>query len=180
LKNILGYKYELSNIEYIIRKIKQEFEYVDFAISTTKPKEIILVTNLLNEDNYFAKNTKRSGLTVKMFTTNYDNNKAIVKVYMYDPACKMLAYSVETNFQNEVVFQNYAKQMNKPLDFISQKFTPSGKYVVINRILYQTAKSLTMIILLNQNTDVYLSLWNIFRDYIKKRYLFLRKYERYL
>lgn len=127
LKNILGYKYETSNIDYILRKIKQEFEYVDFAVSTTKPREIELVTNLLHQDNYFAKNTKRAGLTVKMFTTKYDNNEAIVKIYMYDPACKMLSYSIEANFQNEVVFQNYAKQMNKPLDFISPEIYSIGK-----------------------------------------------------
>ncbi|NBU73789.1 MAG: hypothetical protein EBS30_00950 [Planctomycetes bacterium] len=40
---------------------------------------------------------------------------------------KMIAHSVETNFQNEVVFQNYARQMNKPLDFISPDIYSIGK-----------------------------------------------------
>ena len=128
LKHIVGYDYDSLNItDQIIRKIRNEYEFIDFALSTTKQKNKDIVIQLLNENNYFSKNTKRSGVTVKMFKTEYNNKEAIVKAYVYDPKSKSVSYSIETGFNDEVAFQNYAKKMNCTHDFISPEIYSIGK-----------------------------------------------------
>jgi serine/threonine protein kinase len=127
LKNILGHDYDASNIDYMMRKIKNEYQFIDFALSTTKPKNKEFVKKLLKENKYFSKNTKRAGIIVKMFQTEYNGKPAIVKAYIYDPKCKSVMYSVETSFNDEVAFQNYAKTMNRTHDFISPEIYSIGK-----------------------------------------------------
>lgn len=127
LKHILGSDYETANIEDIFIKLDFMKEYVQFVLSTSKQCDKLLVVDCLKKNNYFSKNISRPGVIVKLFSTVYNYKTCVVKTYMYDGHSQELKWSLEQNIKNEILFQNYAKTLNKKLDFISPELYTWGK-----------------------------------------------------
>jgi hypothetical protein len=134
---------------YLRQLIPNEEDRYDKIIATLKPlrcqvadrmakpytNEVLLVDRLIRENKYVSKNTKRPGLIVKMFHTDYYGQDVFVKVYLYDPYCQSYRSSFTENFKNEVIFQSYAKQLNETVDFISPEVYSWGRirnYVLDN------------------------------------------------
>lgn len=108
----------------IIDRLK---ERVEERLSNTSTAESLFVSDLLKENKYSSKSTRRPGVTVKMFHTFYNDRQVMVKVYVYDPMCESLRISVESNFENEVLFQNYANRLQGKIDFISPELYSWGQ-----------------------------------------------------
>ena len=108
----------------IIDRIKGR---VEERLSNTSTAESIFVADLLKENKYSSKSTRRPGVTVKMFHTFYNDRQVMVKVYVYDPRCESLRISVESNFENEVLFQIYANRLQGKIDFISPELYSWGQ-----------------------------------------------------
>ena len=64
---------------------------------------------------------------MKLFRTCYKDREVMVKVYLYDPMCESLRESIETNFENEVLFQIYANRLQDKLEFISPELYSWGQ-----------------------------------------------------
>ena len=147
LKHILGSDYDNADIQAIFAKLDSMKEYVDFCLSMVKPTDKLMAMNCLKKNIYFSKNISRPGVTVKLFLTEYNDKTCVVKTYMYDGHSQELKWSLEQNIKNEILFQNYAKTLNKTLDFISPElyswgeiraykpFEDSHKYKVIFLIM---------------------------------------------
>jgi len=86
-----------------------------------------MVKNLLIQNKYISKKTSSLGATVKLFRTMFKNDDAIVKTYIFDPNCLSLKYVMKHTFEDEVLFQYYASEMSKDLDFICPKIYSWGK-----------------------------------------------------
>ena len=102
-------------------------EYVDFSLSATKQSDKLIVIDCLKKNNYFSKNTCRPGVIVKLFSTIYNYKTCVVKTYMYDGQSQELKWSLEQNIKHEILFQNYAKTLNKTLHFISPELYAWGQ-----------------------------------------------------
>jgi len=126
LKHILGADYSTADIQSIFVKLGSMREYVDFCLLMAKPDDKRIVVNCLKNNNYFSKNTSRPGVTIKLFPTEYNGKTAVVKTYMYDGHSQELKWSLEQNIKNEILFQNYARTLNKKLDFISPELYSWG------------------------------------------------------
>jgi len=127
LKHILGAEYSTSDIQSIFVKLDFMKEYMEFCLSMVKPSDKVMVINCLKNNNYFSKNTSRPGVTIKLFPAEYNGKTAVVKTYMYDGHSQELKWSLEQNIKNEILFQNYAKTLNKKLDFISPELYAWGQ-----------------------------------------------------
>jgi len=126
LKNILGSEYETSDIADIFKKLESLRELVNFRVYRVDTEASLCVKAVLSLNNYFAKNTNRSDVTVKMFSTFYDNKQCVVKTYLFDNNCVSLKWSLEQKLKNEILFQLYAKTLNKTVDFISPELYTWG------------------------------------------------------
>lgn len=127
LKHILGCEYSTADIQSIFTKLDYMKEYMEFCLLTTKPLDRDIVIECLKKNNYFSKNTSRPGVIVKLFAVEYNGKTAVVKTYMYDGHSQELKWSLEENIKNEILFQNYAKTLNKDLDFISPELYAWGE-----------------------------------------------------
>ena len=127
LKHILGADYDTADIQSIFSKLDSMKEYVEFCLSMVKPTDKLMVMDCLKKNMYFSKNTSRPGVTVKLFLTEYNDKTCVVKTYMYDGHSQELKWSLEQNIKNEILFQNYAKTLNKTLDFISPELYAWGE-----------------------------------------------------
>lgn len=113
-------------LERAMNLLKDMRETVEFQLLMNGITDQYLVRRLLDKNEYISKNTKKPGLIVKLFKTEYNGRQAIVKTYLYDPKCKSLAYSVEFNFINEAVFQLYTNRMHYQKKFISPELYTWG------------------------------------------------------
>jgi hypothetical protein len=125
LRNLYGNsEFTMDRALDIIDRIKGR---VEERLSNTSTAESLFVADLLKENNYSSKSTRRPGVTVKLFHTFYNDRQVMVKVYVYDPMCESLRTSVESNFENEVLFQIYANRLQDKLDFISPELYSWGQ-----------------------------------------------------
>ena len=113
--------------EKIKQKIDKLRETVIARLSTGVYRDEMLVRSLLEENRYISKNTRRTGLTVKLFHSFYDGKDVIVKTYLYDPEFESLCQTIEMNFENEATFQLYAEYLRGKLDFISPELYSWGQ-----------------------------------------------------
>jgi serine/threonine protein kinase len=127
LKHILGCDYDMADIQSIFTKLDSMKEYVELCLSMVKLTDKVIVMNCLKKNIYFSKNISRPGVSVKLFLTEYNDNTCVVKTYMYDGHSQELKWSLEQNIKNEILFQNYAKTLNKQLDFISPELYSWGE-----------------------------------------------------
>jgi len=127
LKHILGEDYEADHLEEIFTKLDFMKEYVNYCLLVGNPKDKDIVINSMKENNYFSKNTSRPGVTIKLFPIEYNGKLSVVKTYMYDGHSKSLRWSLEENIKNEILFQNYARTLNKTFDFISPELYAWGE-----------------------------------------------------
>jgi len=127
LKHILGADYDSADIQAIFVKLDFMKEYVEFCLSMVKPTDKLIVMDCLKNNNYFSKNTSRPGVIVKLFLAEYNGKTCVVKTYMYDGRSQELKWSLEQNIKHEILFQNYAKTLNKTLDFISPELYAWGE-----------------------------------------------------
>jgi len=177
LKHILGTDYPAYNMNAIFSKLDDMKEHVDFCLSMVKPSDKVIVTDCLQRNNYFSKNTSRPGVTVKLFTAEYNGILSVVKTYMYDGYSQELKWSLEQNIKNEILFQNYAKTLNKKLDFISPKlytwgeiraykpFEDSHKYKVMYLIMeYIPFIQLKDVLQLNNFSEIYERVYEIDKE----------------
>jgi len=118
IKHLFGGEYPLG-IATILEKLEDMRETVQYRLENTEQSEVRLVGRLLDSNNYMSKNNSRPGVSVKLFRSFYTSDNAIIKVYVYDPKCASVAYSVESNFMNEALFQLYANRLHGKIDFIS-------------------------------------------------------------
>jgi serine/threonine protein kinase len=125
LKHVLGTDYDTADIESIFVKLDFMKEYVTFCLSKSSDKQMVI--DCLKNNKYFSKNISRPGVTVKLFAAEYNGKTAVVKTYMYDGHSQELKWSLEQNIKNEILFQNYAKTLNKKLDFISPELYAWGE-----------------------------------------------------
>lgn len=156
LKNILGSDYETSNIDAIFTQLESMREFVNFRMYSLNNEDVHVVSSVLKRNNYFAKNTNRPEVSVKLFSTMYKGKQCIIKTYMFDSVCSSLKWGLEQKVKNEVLFQNYARTLNKSLEFISPelytwgtiyKYKPFDKdveykvmYLIMEYIPYMTLK----------------------------------------
>lgn len=124
LKHLVGLNVDVDSI---MRKLSRLKESIEYRISCTDYCDERLAKNLLDSNQYFSKSTRRPGVIVKLFKTQYNRGTAIVKTYVYDPKCASLKDRVESNFVDEALFQLYAGSLNKTLDFISPELYSWGK-----------------------------------------------------
>ena len=127
LKHILGADYDTADIQSIFSKLDSMKEYVEFCLSMVKPIDKDIVIDCLNKNMFFSKNTSRPGVIVKLFLAEYNRKTCVVKTYMYDGRSQELKWSLEQNIKHEILFQKYAKTLNKTLDFISPKLYSWGE-----------------------------------------------------
>ena len=113
-------------VERAMNILKDMRETVDFQLLVNSIMDQYLVRRLLDKNEYISKNTKKPGLTVKLFKAEHSGRQVIVKTYLYDPKCKSLAYSVEFNFKNEAVFQLYTNRVHYQKKFISPELYTWG------------------------------------------------------
>ena len=125
LKHILGAEYSTADIQAIFVKLDFMKEYVEFTLSRSSDK--LMVIDCLKKNKYFSKNTCRPGVIVKLFPIEYNGKTAVLKTYMYDEHSQELKWSLEQNIKNEILFQNYAKTLNKTFDFISPELYAWGQ-----------------------------------------------------
>ena len=118
--------YSEMSIDRILKLLNPLKELATFTLSYDKYSEQMMVKRLLHENKYISKNTKRRGLTVKLFQTEFEGRQVIVKTYLFDPGFKSLTYTIEMNFENEIVFQLYANNIQTQLDFISPELYSWG------------------------------------------------------
>lgn len=111
-------------VDSILKKLERLRDNVIGKLEVTDYSETMLVRNLLDNNEYISKNTRKPGLTVKLFRSYYREREIIVKTYVYDPYCPSLQQSVESNFENEVLFQLYANNLR--VDFISPELYSWG------------------------------------------------------
>ena len=118
---------ETDQFDTIVASLKALRRQVEDRMSNPYSAEILLVDRLIRENKYVSKNTKRPGLIVKLFHTQYYGQEVFVKVYLYDPHCNSYRFSFTENFKNEVIFQSYAKHLNGTIDFISPELYSWGR-----------------------------------------------------
>jgi len=126
LKNILGSEYETADIDAIFQQLESIKELVNFRMYSLNNEDVHAVRNVLRRNNYFAKNTNRREVSVKLFSTFYKGKQCVIKTYMFDHNCASLKWSLEQKVKNEILFQTYAKTLNHSLDFISPKLYTWG------------------------------------------------------
>jgi hypothetical protein len=124
LKHVLGKEYNEADIKSIFIKLDCMKDHVDFCLSKSKDKALVI--ECLEKNNHFSKNTSRPGVVVKLFQTEYNGKQCVVKTYIYDGRSHELKWSFEQNVKNEILFQNYARTLNKQLDFISPELYSWG------------------------------------------------------
>jgi len=125
LQNLYGHlRFNMDTSLDIIARLKGR---VEERLSNTTTAESLFVADLLKENKYSSKSTRRPGVTVKLFHTFYNNREVMVKVYVYDPMCESLRESIESNFENEVLFQIYANRLQGKIDFISPELYSWGQ-----------------------------------------------------
>ena len=139
----------------LLNEIKYD---VKSHLSNSCFEELVFIMKLLKKNEYFSKSTKRPGVIVKLFRAFYDEREVMVKVYIYDPLCESLRTSVEFNFENEVLFQKYANELQEKVDFISPELYSWGEmnyrffsngyrykclYLIMEYIPYLTLKEAT-------------------------------------
>jgi hypothetical protein len=179
LKHILGADYDTADIESIFSMLNTMKEYVYFCLLKTTPYDRIVVIDCLQKNNYFSKNTSRPGVVVKLFyTEEYNGKVAVVKTYMYDGHSQELKWSLEQNIKNEILFQNYAKTLNKTLDFISPELYAWGEirgykpyndistrfkviYLIMEHIPFVKLKDISQI---SNITEIYERVYRIDKD----------------
>ena len=148
LKHILGVDYETVVIHEIFTTLDFMKEYVNFRLSMLNREDVAIVKTALQTNNYFSKNTTRNGAIVKLFPVQYNGKLSVVKTYMYDGDCESIKWSLEQNIKNEILFQNYAKTLNKQFDFVSPELYTWGiirKYApVIDEPVYYKVMYLIM------------------------------------
>lgn len=126
LKHILG-ENNTEDLHEIFVKLDFMKEYVDFRISATTPQDKDLVICALKQNNYLSKNTTRPDVVIKLFPVEYNGKMAVIKTYMYDGSSQYIKWGLEQNIKNEILFQNYAKTLNKKFDFISPELYSWGQ-----------------------------------------------------
>ena len=145
LKHILGVDYENVNIHEIFTTLDFMKEYVNFRLSMLNRKDVAIVKTALNTNNYFSKSTNRNGVIVKLFPVEYNGKLSVIKTYMYDGDCESIKWSFEQNIKNEILFQNYAKTLNKQYDFVSpelytwgmiRKYAPVANESIYYKVMY--------------------------------------------
>jgi serine/threonine protein kinase len=140
LKHLFDRDLETSEVEHIVTTLENARNYVKGKMSFPLMSEKNWVRELLKQNQYFSRSISRPGVIVKLFKTNglVDPEKeVIVKVYLYDNHCKSVLYSVEESILNEIVFQKYARTLNRTLDFISPELYSYGE--IMNYLPYQGA-----------------------------------------
>jgi hypothetical protein len=118
---------EEDRFDEIVAILKPLRRKVEDRMNNPYSQEVLLVDRIIRENKYVSKNTKRPGLIVKLFRTEFYGQEVFVKVYLYDPQCLSYRSSFTENFKNEVVFQSYARQLNDTIDFISPKVHSWGR-----------------------------------------------------
>ena len=116
-----------NNYDKIIAKLKIWKSEIESFMDEPKSKDIYMVKRLIYQNNYVCINTKRYGLTVKMFHTRHFEREVFVKTYLYDPECDFQRCNINEKFKNEIIFQSYAEQLHKYVDFISPKLYSWGR-----------------------------------------------------
>ena len=116
-----------NNYDKIIAKLKIWKSEIEAFMDEPKTKDIYMVKRLIYQNNYVCINTKRYGLTVKMFHTRHFEREVFVKTYLYDPECDFQRCNINEKFKNEIIFQSYAEQLHKYVDFISPKLYSWGR-----------------------------------------------------
>jgi len=126
LKNILGSEYETADIDAIFQQLESIKDLVNFRMYSLNNEDVHAVRTVLKRNNYFAKNTNRREVSVKLFSTFYKGKQCVIKTYMFDHNCASLKWSLEQKVKNEILFQTYAKTLNHSLDFISPELYTWG------------------------------------------------------
>ena len=156
LKQLYGSsEFSMDESLNVLKRIKYDIVCRSLDNNSTESN---FITKLVKKNRYFSKSKKRPGVIVKLFRSFYDGSDVIVKVYLYDPMCESLQTSVKFNFDNEVLFQNYANKLQEKVDFISPELYSWGEikfqfvldgykynclYLIMEYIPYLTLKEAT-------------------------------------
>jgi tRNA A-37 threonylcarbamoyl transferase component Bud32 len=116
-----------DHYENILQKLDKLRKQVSYKMNQCEFMEEMFVRGVLKGNKYISKNTRRSGLIVKLFHSFFEGREVIVKTYLYDPGYVSLRHSIERNFENEAVFQLYAEDLRGKLDFISPELYSWGQ-----------------------------------------------------
>jgi len=132
-RSYLKYFYSCEKSEEEIERILQTIKTIrdsvrhDFDVYSSICKTNVIT--ILKNNEYFYKKTSNSRI-VKLYFTTYFGKKAVLKVYLFYPNYVFLKTVIETQFENEIIFSIYAKQINKKCDFISPEIYSYGSIPV--------------------------------------------------
>jgi hypothetical protein len=115
-------QYILININFIKKYVLKKLELLDASVRKKVVDMIVL-------DNHFYKRTSRD-LTVKLYRFLYDNKPSILKCYFFFPDFAYYTSMMETRFENEIIFQEYAAELNEKHNFITPKIYDYGTCLI--------------------------------------------------
>lgn len=126
IQHLLGLR-PTTSMSAIMERLDDYRKKIQYKLFVTCSMEQHTVRTLLRKNKYMSKKISPLGATVKLFRTMYKTYDAIVKTYVYDPNCLSLKYNVTQSFEDEVVFQCYANNISRRLDFICPELYSWGK-----------------------------------------------------
>jgi hypothetical protein len=115
----------LSKINRIRKTVLSSLKIIDLSIRK-------IVVNSIRSDNYFYK--KSSGdITVKLYRLKYYDKPCILKCYSFFPDFAYYTSMMETRFENEIIFQEYASELNERYNFITPAIYEYGTCFIYSR-----------------------------------------------
>lgn len=136
---------EISENEYVkifdeLLKLKAS---ILFSVKNVTITAQLFIRNIMkHHDPYYVNNT-RQYLSTQVFIAEYLGKKCIVKIYIYNNKLPPeYNYIVEHNFENEVLYQTYARTLNEKCGFISPEIYDIGqiKGIYIGGKIHDTMK----------------------------------------
>ena len=159
LFHLYGCEKSETEIERILLKINFIRKSVLRTLKTVDPSLQKMVYNIIFADNPFYKRIT-GDLTVKLFRLKYYNRPSILKCYFFYPDFAYYTSMMETRFENEIIFQEYAMELSEKLNFITPKIYDYGSCLIKSREFpeYNRVKCMFLIMedidgILIKNTD---------------------------
>lgn len=159
LFHLYGCEKSEKEIERILIKINFIRKCVLRTLKITDPSLQKLVYNNIFADNHFYKRVT-GDLTVKLYRLKFYNKPSILKCYFFYPDFAYYTSMMETRFENEIIFQEYATELSGKLNFITPKIYDYGTCIIKSREFpqYNRVKCMFLIMedidgILIKNTD---------------------------
>jgi len=121
---------EISENEYkkIADKLLKLRATISFAIKNVSITLQLFIQSIMKHHDPYYVNNSRLYVSTQVFIAEYLGKKCILKIYIYN---KNLVHEyisiVEHNFENEALYQSYARSLNDTCDFISPEIYDIGE-----------------------------------------------------